>query len=147
MALVDANVLIYAVNTDAPHNERARTWLDQALSGSGLVHFDWVALLAFVRLTTRDGLFPRPLSTGQAFARVDAWLSQPSALVIHPGPDHAALMARLLAVTGAGGNLVNDAHLAALALAHNCPVVSFDHDFARFPGLVWHSPLVAAPRT
>jgi toxin-antitoxin system PIN domain toxin len=99
-----------------------------------------VALLAFVRLTTREGLFPRPLSVDQAFARVNAWLAQPSALVIHPGPDHSALIGRLLAGAGAGGNLVNDAHLAALAIAHDCPVVSFDRDFARFPGVVWQSP-------
>jgi toxin-antitoxin system PIN domain toxin len=140
VAVVDANVLIYAVNTDAPHHVRAREWLDQRLSGGGLVHFDWVALLAFVRLTTREGLFPRPLSVDQAFARVHAWLAQPSALVVHPGPDHAALIERLLASAGAGANLVNDAHLAALALANDCPVVSFDHDFARFPGVVWQSP-------
>lgn len=140
MAIVDANVLIYAVNTDAPHHDRARTWLDQSLSRGELVHFDWVALLAFVRLTTREGLFPSPLSTDQAFARVHAWLAQPSALVVHPGPDHAALMGRLLAGAGPGGNLVNDAHLAALALAHDTPVVSFDHDFARFTGVTWHSP-------
>lgn len=141
MAVVDANVLIYAVNTDAPHHDRARQWLDQALSGAELVHFDWIALFAFVRLTTREGLFPRPLTVDQAFTRVHAWLAQPSALVVHPGPDHAALVRRLLAGAGAGGgNLVNDAHLAALAIAQDCPVVSFDRDFARFPGVSWQSP-------
>jgi predicted nucleic acid-binding protein len=35
----------------------------------------------------------------------------------------------LLHVTGSGGNLVNDAHLAALALAHRATVITFDNDF------------------
>ncbi|MDR1442322.1 MAG: hypothetical protein LBJ02_08055 [Bifidobacteriaceae bacterium] len=42
---------------------------------------------------------------------------------------------RALNDIGLGGNLVNDAYLAALALACGGAVVSFDSDFARFPDL------------
>ena len=49
-------------------------------------------------------------------------------------------MAGLLTPTGAGGNLVSDAHLAALAIEHTATVISFDNDFARFPGVRWHEP-------
>jgi hypothetical protein len=135
VALVDANVLLYAVDTDADHHRVAREWLDGALSGRDTVHFAWVPLLAFVRLTTRAGLFPSPLTTHEAFARVEAWTSQPNAVLVEPGPDHARLMVRLLDGAGSGGNLVNDAHLAALALENRCPVVSFDRDFDRFDGV------------
>lgn len=34
-----------------------------------------------------------------------------------------------------GGNLVTDAHLAALALENDATVVTGDRDFQRFPGL------------
>ena len=140
MNLVDANILIYAVNSDAQHHERSRRWLDGALSGGDTVAFAWVALLAFVRLATRAGLFPRPLSIEVAMDRVDAWLGAEPAVVVEPTLAHGRLLRDLLGATGAGGNLVNDAHLAALSLEYRCSIVSFDNDFARFPGVSWAPP-------
>jgi len=138
--VVDANILLYAVNTDAPHHARSLRWLDGALSGEDTVAFSWLVLLAFVRLTTRVDLFPSPLSLDAAFDRVDAWLGAPPAVLLTPGPDHAAVMRRLLAPIGVGANLVNDAHLAALAVEHRAAIVSFDNDFSRFDGVRWSPP-------
>lgn len=140
MKLVDANVLLYAVNSDAEAHQRSTRWLDGALSGADTVAFSWVALLAFVRLSTKVGLFPSPLSIDQAMDRVDAWLSVRTAVVVEPTPRHAAIVRDLLRSAGVGGNLVNDAHLAALAIEHRCGIVSFDNDFARFPGVEWRVP-------
>jgi toxin-antitoxin system PIN domain toxin len=138
--LVDANVLLYAVNTDARHHERSRRWLDDALSGEETVAFAWIALLAFVRLTTKVGLFPAPLSLDAAMDRVDAWITAPPAVVVEPTVDHARIVRDLLRDVGTGGNLVNDAHLGALAIEHRCGLVSFDNDFGRFPGVDWSEP-------
>jgi toxin-antitoxin system PIN domain toxin len=141
--LVDANVLLYAVNTDAAHHAAARSWLDQSLSGEATVAFSWVALLAFVRLATKIGLFPSPLSVDEAMNRVDAWLTAPPAVVVEPTPRHGRVLRDLLSEVGVGGNLVNDAHLAALALEHRCTIVSYDNDFARFSGVDWETPTTA----
>jgi toxin-antitoxin system PIN domain toxin len=138
--LVDANVLLYAVNRDSERHEVSRRWLDGSLSGGATVAFTWIALLAFVRLATKEGLFPSPLTGQQAMDRVEAWLGSPAAVVVEPGVEHPRILRDLLAATGVGGNLVNDAHLAALALEHRCGIVSFDNDFARFPGVVWRQP-------
>lgn len=140
MKLVDANVLLYAVNEDAVHHEKSRVWLDEALSGRDTVAFAWVALLAFVRLATKDGLFPRPLTVAAALARVEAWLGAGPAVVVQPTTEHTAVLGRLLGDVGTGGNLVNDAHLAALAVQHRCVVMSFDNDFDRFEGVRWERP-------
>lgn len=140
MRLVDANVLLYAVNTDAAHHETSRSWLDRALSGGSPVAFSWIALLAFVRLVTKAGLFPRPLTLDQAMDRVDAWLAAPPAVVLEPTVAHARLVRSLLRGLGVGGNLVNDAHLAALAVEHRAVIVSFDNDFSRFDGVRWEPP-------
>jgi toxin-antitoxin system PIN domain toxin len=140
MQLVDANVLLYAVNVDARHHERSRRWLDDALSGADTVAFAWIALLAFVRLSTKLGLFPAPLSAEEAMDRVAAWLGAEPAVVVEPTADHAGIVRRLLAAVGTGGNLVNDAHLAALSIEHRCGIVSFDNDFARFDGVRWSPP-------
>lgn len=140
MKLVDANVLLYAVNTDAPHHDRSRRFLDDALSGADTVAFAWIALLAFVRLTTKASLFPNPLTVEQAMDRIDAWLSAAPAVVLSPTPDHTSVLRTLLMSIGTGGNLVNDAHLGALAIEHRCTVVSFDNDFGRFPAVRWELP-------
>jgi uncharacterized protein len=140
MKLVDANVLLYAVNRDAARHELARSWLDRALAGAASVGLAWVPLLAFVRLVTKEGLFPRPMSVVDAMRQVDEWLARPAAHVLHPGERHAGILAGLLADVGVGGNLVNDAHLAALAIEHRAEIVSFDRDFGRFPGVRWERP-------
>lgn len=140
MKLVDANVLLYAVNSDSRHHVASRSWLDDALSGDDTVAFAWIALLAFVRLSTKAGLFPRPLVVEEAMDRVDAWLGAGPAVVLEPGARHPAILRDLLRSVGSGGNLVNDAHLAALAVEHRATIVSFDNDFGRFPGVAWTLP-------
>jgi toxin-antitoxin system PIN domain toxin len=133
--LVDANVLLYAVNEDAPRHETARRWLDDALSGGSPVAFSWLVVLAFARLSTKVGLFPAPLSVSGAMDRVDAWLSASPSVVVEPTTDHARVLRRLLAPLGTGGNIVSDAHLAALAVEHRCTVVTYDSGFMRFDGV------------
>ncbi len=48
---------------------------------------------------------------------------------------------KMLRTGNAAGNLVSDAHLAALAVEHNCVLHSTDADFARFRGLKWRNPI------
>lgn len=142
MKLVDANVLLYAVNRDSEHHETSRRWLDGALSGDAMVAFSWIVLLAFVRLSTKVGLFPSPLDIGGALDRVHAWTTAAPAVIVEPTLDHATILRRLLGGVGVGGNLVNDAHLAALAVEHRCAIVSYDNDFSRFEGITWEQPRV-----
>jgi len=141
MKLLDANLLLYAVNQDAPLHAKARAWFERTMSDRETVAFSWIVMLAFLRLTTRHGLFQKPLSSQAAFDLVAAWLDQPAATVIHPGPRHLAVLSELLRPLGTGGNLTSDAHLAALAIEHGAELCSCDGDFARFPGLRWRNPL------
>jgi toxin-antitoxin system PIN domain toxin len=139
--IVDANVLIYSVNEGAPDHDSAARFLDGHLSGAGeTVGFDWSVLNAFIRLTTHPRLSLRPLSTEEAFDVVDAWLSQSPAVLVAATPRHASVMRSLLLDSGTAANLVNDAHLAALAIEHEASIVSFDADFGRFRGVRWVRP-------
>lgn len=140
MKLVDANVLLYAVNADTPRHEASKRWLDEALNGGATVALAWVALLAFIRLTTKRSIFARPLHPNEAIGQVTDWLSQPSAVVVEPTARHLDVLQQLLVPFGTGGNLVNDAHLAALAVEHRCDVVTYDRDFARFDGIRTEEP-------
>jgi len=138
--LIDANVLLYAINEASPQHLRARAWLDAALSGQEPVGFTWTVLLAFLRLATHPAIFPRPLTATDAARTVEDWLAQPPAVVLDPTARHLDVLAGLLAETGTAGNLVSDAHLAALAVEHHAIVISFDADFGRFAGVRWEQP-------
>lgn len=140
MKIVDANVLLYAVNSASEHHRPCLRWLDGALSGSDAVGLAWVPLLAFVRLSTKNGLFPSPLPPGEAIGQVVDWLAAPGAVMVNPTPRHGEILTRMIADVGTGGNLVNDAHLAALAVEHRASIVSYDSDFGRFDGVRWDRP-------
>ena len=135
MKLVDTNVLLHAANGQAAQHAEALTWLETTLAGPGGVAFSWLVLVGFIRIATHPGVLPRPLSGGEAMQAVNDWLAHPHARVLHPGRRHAAVLADLIAAAGTRGNLVNDAHIAAIAVEHGATVASFDGDFRRFPGL------------
>lgn len=141
MIIVDANLLLYAVNEDAPLHKPARSWLESAMGGTETVGLPWSVLLAFLRLTTRVGVFERPLSVGEAFDLVEAWIEQPNVVTVEPTDRHMRVLGELLEAFGAGGNLTSDAHLAALAIEYGAILCSADRDFSRFPGLRWRNPL------
>ncbi len=140
MILPDANVFLYAVNRSSDQHPTALNALREGFGDSRGVAFAWTSLLAFLRLSTRRGIFPRPLPVEDALPVVDRWLRHPRAQVAHPGERHAEILGRLLKAAGAAGNLTTDAHLAALAIEHGGAVLTFDRDFARFEGVRWMTP-------
>jgi uncharacterized protein len=131
--LVDANVLLYAVNESVDKHDESREWLDGTLNSREPVGLSWITLLAFLRLSTKVGLFPSPLSVAEALDRVRLW--QQKAELVEPTTRHLAVLSGLLESAGTGGNLVSDAHLAALAVEHDATIVTYDSDFSRFTGV------------
>jgi toxin-antitoxin system PIN domain toxin len=141
MKLLDVNVLLYAVDEASPLHDRAHPWVEQLVASTETVALAWTVALAFVRLTTKPQLMSSPLTVDEALDIVDGWLARPNVVVVHPTDRHAAVLRELLAPLGAGGNLVTDAHLAALAIEHGAELISCDADFSRFSGLRWRDPL------
>jgi uncharacterized protein len=139
--LVDANILIYAHVGSLPHHQSARSWLDRELSGNAPVGLPWASILAFLRVVTNPRIFEHPESIIDAWRQVRAWLSCDVAWTPQPAERYADVLGEMLAVGGVQGNLVPDAHLAALAIEHGLLLCSADSDFARFPGLRWTNPL------
>ncbi len=144
MKLVDANLLLYAVDTTSPHHGVAKPWLERQLSGSETFAFAWAVLLAFVRLATNPRVFSAPLTVEEALDLLDSWLTQPNATVVHPTDRHSGVLRELLLSLGTAGNLTSDAHLAALSIEHGAELCSGDGDFARFPRVRWFNPLADA---
>jgi toxin-antitoxin system PIN domain toxin len=141
--LIDANILLYACNTAADQHNDSRSWLDAKLNGTAQVGLPWTSVLAFLRIATNPRAFRSPLTMSAAWEQASNWLSAETVWTPEPTERHAEVFGQLLALPGMYGNLVPDAHLAALAIEHGLTLCSTDGDFARFPGLTWLNPLAA----
>ncbi|MCY4600295.1 MAG: PIN domain-containing protein [Acidobacteria bacterium] len=141
MKLVDLNILLYAVNVDAPHHGRVVAWWERALTGDETIGFAWPVVVGFLRVSTNPRIFPAPLTSEAAVEQIDAWLALDVVSVITETRDHWRTLRSLVAEAGVAGNLAADAHLAALAVTHGATLASCDADFARFEGLRWENPL------
>jgi hypothetical protein len=124
-----------------PHHAVARAALEAAINSERPVGLTWVVVNAFLRLTTKPGLFERPLTIDEAWELVDGWREHPNVRVVQETEEHARLWSELLRGTGAGGDLTTDAWIAAIAIAHGASVLTLDSDFGRFPSLRRESPL------
>lgn len=138
--IVDANVLLYAVDDGSPFHPEACAWLESALNGVERVGLPWLSLMAFQRIITHPRATANPLVASVAWEFVTDWLDADLSWIPAPGPRHREILGRLLIDGDLRGNLVTDAHLAALAVEHGTSICSYDSDFARFPGLRWIHP-------
>jgi uncharacterized protein len=141
MILVDVNLLIYAEDSLSEYHTAARTWWDAQLSGVEPVCLCWPVVKAFIRIGTNPRASRQPLTIKEAIERVQSWLDQPWVKIIQPTENHWTIFQQMLRAGNATANLVSDAHLAALAVEHNCILNSTDSDFARFRGLKWKNPI------
>jgi toxin-antitoxin system PIN domain toxin len=142
--LVDANLLLFSVDEASPFHKAAAEWLSRVLNGRTRVGSPWPVLSAFVRISTHPRAADRPLSPEEAWRFVDAWLACNTAWVPNPTDRHGEIFRDLVVSYQLRGNLVNDAHLAALAIEHGLTVCSADTDFARFPDVSWANPLAVS---
>jgi toxin-antitoxin system PIN domain toxin len=139
--LLDANILLYSVDTASPFHERADAWLVDALNGTRRVGIPWVSLHAFLRIVTNPRASRHPLTAADAWEHVDGWLAAPTTWVPEPGPGHREILRDLITRLDLRGGLIADAALAALCIEHGLEIVSADSDFARFGELVWINPV------
>ena len=128
MKVVDLNVLVYASDTATRHHDSAKRWFDDVMRSTETVALPTAVTVGFVRLTTN----PRVMT---AIDIVRGWLGRRNVTVPQPTARHYDVLQELIEATGVGGNLVSDAHLAALAIEHGAELCTFDNDFSRFPGL------------
>lgn len=139
--LVDANILLYARNTEDPHHDAAKQWLETVLNGNRRVGLPWQSLYAFMRISTNRRAFMNPLTGAQAIDQVQAWIGSPMGWTPEPTLKHATVLEELLEASNIVGPLVSDAILAAIAAEHGLVVQTTDTDFAKFPGVRWVNPL------
>mgnify|MGYP006290220245 FL=1 len=141
MILIDANLLIYASVTSTPEHREAKTWLDGRLNGESPVGIPWSSFFSFLRIVTNPRIFDPPTNPHDAWNVVEYWMDCRPVWIPLPTEKYRDVCKKLYAETAPRGNLVPDAHLAALAVEHGLILCSTDRDFAQFPGLRWENPL------
>lgn len=136
----DVNILVYAFRADAPEHAVYSDWLNGALRTDRIGVADTI-LSGFVRVVTHSRIFSEPAPTNAALAFARGLIDAPNALWVTQGASAWAAFDRLASDDSAvRGNLVADAHIAALCLANRAQLATRDRGFARFPGLKWFDP-------
>ena len=144
--LVDVNLLLYAVDSQSLDHRDASQWLGEQLAGTRRIGIPWAALTAFVRLSTNPRIYVECLDPSTAWTQVEDWLACDQVWIPQPTDRHAAILGDLVRRHHVRGNLVGDAHLAALAIEHGLTVYSADTDFVRFTEIRWVNPIAPPPR-
>ncbi len=139
--LPDANLLLYAVDRESRLHRPAARWPEESLQGPTQSVFPWPTLLAGTRIATHPRASRSPLDAGEAWSFVSDRLACDTAWMPTPTRHHAEISQDLVIAHDLRGNLIPDAHLAALAIEHGLPIVSSDSDFARFLEVRWIDPL------
>lgn len=140
MVLLDVNVVVGAMRTDAPRHHVMRRCVETLRSSPEPFGLCDPVLSGTLRVLTHPRVFSPPTPLPLAVEFVQRLRESPNAIVLAPGERHWALFTQLIVQAQATGNLVSDAWIGALALEHGCEVVSDDVDFARLPGVRWRRP-------
>ncbi len=141
MTLTDVNVLVYAYREDAVGHRHYRAWLETLAGSDEAFGLADLVLSGFLRVVTHPRVFDPPSTIAHALEFLGALRGQPNCTLVGPGPRHWAIFTRLCSQSGARGNLVPDAYLAALAIESGSEWITTDRDYSRFPGLRWRHPL------
>jgi uncharacterized protein len=138
--LLDVNILIAAHRVDHSHHAAVTPWFQVLTGGDEAFTVPDVVWASFVRITTNRRIFRIPSGVDQSFGFLRAVRAQPNHVALVAGEVHLALFERLCREDAAVGDLAADAYIAALAIEHDCELVTLDRDFARFTGLRWRIP-------
>lgn len=142
---VDANLLLYASDESSPRHAKARQFLLQRAADPDVFCIAWITLMAYVRIATHPHVFARPLAPAEALGNVEALLRLPRVHVLSEADGFLAVYREVTGPVVVRGNLVPDAHLAALLRQHGVRTLyTSDADFRKFRFLDLRDPFAAA---
>ena len=141
MIVLDANVLLYAYDSDSDKHAKARAWVEEVFSGASPVGLPWQTVSAFMRIVTNPRLAGKRFTPVEVVEIVDQWVKQPNVRLLGPGDNHWSVLRQMIVDGQVRGPLITDAQLAALTVEYGGVLHTTDRDFSRFPGLRWKNPI------
>ncbi|MEO8247806.1 MAG: TA system VapC family ribonuclease toxin [Burkholderiales bacterium] len=140
---IDVNILLYASDEGSPLHDRAAAFLHQCASGREVFCFGWPTLMGYMRMATHPSIFSKPLSHQEAARNVEALLAIPSCRMLAEEEGFWNVYREVTKDVPTKGNLVPDAHLAALLWQHGVVrLYTHDKNFRKFSFLDARDPLV-----
>lgn len=137
---IDLNVLVLASNSDAAEHTAARSFMERCASRAEVLCLAWPTVMGYLRITTHPSIFSRPLSPNEALSNIRSLLSLPQTRALGEEEGFFSLY-ETVAGSSIRGNLVPDAHLAAILLQHGVTTLyTRDADFRRFDFLDLRDP-------
>jgi len=138
---IDVNVLLYASDRGSPFAPRAQGLLSQLASGRELICVAWSTLMAYLRISTHSSVFAHPLAPDEAMNNVEALIRLPHIRVLTEEQGFWETYREIVRDVPARGNMVPDAHLAALLRQHGVNTLyTNDRDFRKFDFLKVRNP-------
>lgn len=139
---VDVNILLYASDESSPQHDKATAFLARCASGPEVFCIAWLTAMSYLRIATHASIFERPLSPKEAMRNVEALLSLPHCRSISEEDGFWDVYRRITAEVPTRGNLVPDAHLAAVLTQHGVKTLyTHDRDFRKFGVLTIKDPV------
>ncbi len=143
MIALDTNILIYARREESPFHRQAYKLLKELAAGDRLWALPWPCVYEFLRVITHPRVFDPPTPLEVALEDLESLFESPSLVLLGEGPAHPTHFAQSIRASHSSGNLVHDAHIAALAVEHGVRELwTTDRDFTRFPGLRIRNPFM-----
>jgi toxin-antitoxin system PIN domain toxin len=140
---IDVNILLYASDRSSPWHEKASAFLQRCAAGSEVFCIAWVTALSYLRMATHGSIFAQPLSADEAAGNVEALLALPHCRALGEDEGFWAVYRQVTRAFPVRGNLVPDAHLAAVLRQHGVVTLyTHDRDFRKFDFLRAIDPLV-----
>lgn len=137
MILLDANILLYVYIEELPQHKKVSKWFEDIISNHDQsVAVSWMVATAFLRISTSRRIFSMPSSVAEATDRLDELFANPMVVSIGPTERHWPVYLKILHEMNLSGDVVMDAHIAAIAIEHGAAVASADKDFLRFSNYI-----------
>jgi Predicted nucleic acid-binding protein, contains PIN domain len=130
---VDTNVLVYSEIVSSHHHRVARRLLTDLAEGMAPWAIPWPCVYEFLRVVTHPRVFSPPVPLAIALHDLDQILASPTLVMLSETDRHREVMTTVVRESGVTGNLVHDAHIAALCIEHGVSeLITGDRDFSRF---------------
>ena len=138
---IDANVLLYASDRASDRHLRARRFVESCAAGPEILCLTWPTLMSYLRTATHPRIFSAPLSPDEALGNICALIGLPHVRAVSELDGFVDAYKHVAGETPVRGNLVPDAHVAAILFQHGVRTLySNDRDFRKLHWLDLRDP-------
>jgi len=139
---LDVNILLYASDLSSPCHAVARAFVEKCVREPELIYLGWPTIMSYLRMATHPAVFRHPLSHAEAMGNVEGLLGLPHVRALSEEDGFLDIYRDVTSRTPTRGNMVPDAHLAALLRQHGIRrLATHDRDFRKFDFLDVFDPI------